>query len=63
MSGKKVTTDAEEILRRRYIDGDAERLVSVELERLRARVARRRYDRMYSWRSSPRRPPPAGRTT
>lgn len=44
MSGKKSTTDAIEILRRRYIDGDAERLASLEEERLHARVARRIYD-------------------
>jgi transcriptional regulator with XRE-family HTH domain len=33
-----------EILRRRYVDGDAERLASLEEERLHARVARRIYD-------------------
>ena len=44
MSGKKSTTDAIEILRRRYIDGDAERLASLKEERLHARVARRIYD-------------------
>lgn len=44
MSGKKPTTDAVEILRRRYIEGDADRLASLEEERLHAKVARQIYD-------------------
>lgn len=45
MNGKKpTTTDAVEILRRRYVDGDAERLASLEQERLHAKVARQIYD-------------------
>lgn len=40
MSGKKATTDAAELLRRRYVDGEAGRLASLREERLHAKVAR-----------------------
>jgi len=43
MSKKEVITDAVEILRRRYVGEDRERLASVEEERLHARVARQIY--------------------
>lgn len=40
MTGEKPTTDALDILRRRYIGDDPDRLLSVEEERLHAKVAR-----------------------
>ncbi len=44
MTSKKRTTDALEILRRRYIDGRPENLASLEEERVHAKVARQIYD-------------------
>lgn len=44
MSKQEVITDAVEIVRRRFIGDDPERLASVEEERLYARVARRIYN-------------------
>jgi len=43
MTGKKRTTDAVELLRRRYVDGDPDRLASLEEERVHAKVARQIY--------------------
>lgn len=43
MSGKKGTTDAVELLRRRYVEGDPDRLDSLQEERLHAKVARQIY--------------------
>lgn len=44
MSKREATTHAVEILRRRYVGEEPERLASVEDERLHARVARRVYE-------------------
>lgn len=44
MSSKKRTSDAVEILRRRYVGDDPERLASLEGERVHAKVARQIYD-------------------
>jgi len=44
MSKKAPITDAVEILRRRYVGDDTERLASVEEERLHASVARQIYE-------------------
>lgn len=44
MSSRKRTADAVEILKRRYIGEDPERLASVEEERVHARIARQIYD-------------------
>jgi transcriptional regulator with XRE-family HTH domain len=44
MSSKKQTADAVEILRRRYIGEDPERLASLDEERVHAKVARQIYD-------------------
>jgi ribosome-binding protein aMBF1 (putative translation factor) len=43
MSGKKRNTDAVELLRRRYVDGDSDRLANLAEERRHAKVARQVY--------------------
>lgn len=44
MSKREATTNAVEILQRRYVEEDPERLASVEEERLHTRVARQIYE-------------------
>lgn len=44
MNGDKPTTDALEILRRRYLGDDSDRLASIEEERLHTKVARQIHD-------------------